>query len=124
MTVSGRTVRPSQVTGLPRPGRRVGYSGDTRPSRRLARFFSGCDLLILDSTFRAADRDKAVERKHSTSTEAAQMAKDAGARRLVLTHFSARYRNVAPLVREARAVFPETAAAADGLSVRVDYPPG
>jgi len=124
VTVGGRTISPSQVTGPQRPGRRIGYSGDTRPSRRLVRFFSRCDLLILDSTFRGSDRDKAIERKHSTSLEAAQMALEAGARRLVLTHFSARYRNVSPLVREARAVFPETVAAHDGLCVRVDYPSG
>jgi len=124
VVVDGRTIAPTQVTGPPRAGRRVGYSGDTRPSQRLARFFSRCDLLILDSTFRGSDRDKAVERKHSTSVEAAEMALKAGARRLVLTHFSARYRNVSALVREARAIFPETIAASDGLEVRVDYPEG
>jgi ribonuclease Z len=124
VTVGGRTVTPSQVTGPPRPGRKVGYSGDTRPSQRLVRLFSGCDLLILDSTFRGSDRDKAVERMHSTSLEAAELALRAKARRLVLTHFSARYRNVSPLVREARGIFPDTVAASDGLSVRVDYPAG
>ena len=124
VVVGGRTVTPSQVTGPPRPGRRIGYSGDTRPSRRLARFFRGCDLLILDSTFRGSDRDKAVERKHSTCVEAAEMAREAGARKLVLTHFSARYRNVSALVREARRVFPETVAASDGLSLKVDYATG
>jgi ribonuclease Z len=124
VVVDGRTIAPTQVTGPPRTGRRVGYSGDTRPSQRLVRFFSRCDLLILDSTFRGSDRDKAVERKHSTSVEAAEMALKAGARRLVLTHFSARYRNVSALVREARAVFPETTAASDGMTVKVDYPEG
>jgi len=122
--VKGRTVSPTQVTGPPRPGRTIGYSGDTRPSRRLVRFFSRCDLLILDSTFRGSDEDKAIERKHSTSLEAARMALEARARRLALTHFSARYRNVSPLLREARGVFPETIAASDGLCVKVDYPPG
>jgi len=124
VVVGGKKIAPAQVTGPPRAGRRVGYSGDTRPSERLVRFFSHCDLLIFDSTFRGGDRDKAVERKHSTSVEAAETALKAGARRLVLTHFSARYRNVSPLVREARAVFPETIAASDGLEVKVDYPEG
>ena len=124
VNVKGKKVVPSQVTGPTRPGRRIGYSGDTRPSPRLVRFFSRCDLLILDSTFAGKDRDKAVERKHSTSLEAAETALKAGARRLVLTHFSARYRNVSALVREARSVFPETMAATDGLNVKVDYPEG
>jgi ribonuclease Z len=120
--VEGRTISPSEVMGPPRPGRKIGYSGDTRPSPRLARFFSGCDLLIFDSTFHGKDRDKAVERKHSTCLEAAEIAKKAGVRRLALTHFSARYTSVASLVRQARKVFPETIAARDGLKVEVDYP--
>lgn len=122
VSVDGRKVRSSDVTGPPRPGRRVGYSGDTRPSRALTRFFRRCDLLVFDSTYTAADEAKAVEFKHSTSAEAALLAKQAGVRRLALTHFSARYTTTASLLREARKVFPNTVAAADGLSVEVDYP--
>ena len=122
ITLGGKRVEPLEVTGPPRPGRKIGYSGDTRPTSRLARFFSGCDLLIFDSTFRDSDRDKAVERKHTTSLEAAELAKKAKARQLVLTHFSARYTSVSSLVREARMVFPNTIAASDGLSIEVAYP--
>ncbi|MDG6901894.1 MAG: ribonuclease Z [Nitrososphaerota archaeon] len=122
VTVGGRQVDPSEVVGPPRPGRKIGYSGDTRPSGGLARFFAGCDLLIFDSTFSEKDRDKAVERKHSTSTEAASLASKARARKLVLTHFSARYTRTSSLVREARKIFPNSVAAADGLSLDVDYP--
>ena len=117
-----RVITARDVTGLPRPGRRIGYSGDTRPSRRLSRFFSRCDLLVFDSTFVSKDKEKAVERKHSTSVEAAVVAKEAHARRLVLTHFSARYKSVSALVKEARSVFPNTIPASDGLVVEVDYP--
>ena len=119
VTVEGKTIRPREVLGPRREGRRVGYSGDTRPSATLARLFAGADLLIFDSTFAAGDADKAVERKHSTCVEAAELAKKAHVRRLALTHFSARYRNVSPLVREAREVFPETFAASDGMFVDV-----
>jgi ribonuclease Z len=77
------------------------------------------DLLIFDSTFAARDADKAVERKHSTAVEAARLAKEAGARELVLTHFSARYRNTGQLLREATEVFEETVAAKDGLVLEV-----
>lgn len=117
--VEGRTVRPREVLGPPRAGRRIGYSGDTRPSSTLRRFFAGVDLLIFDSTFAARDADKAVQRKHSTSVEAAELARKAGVGRLALTHFSARYKNVSALSREARAVFPETFAADDGMFVEV-----
>ena len=119
VTVAGRTIRPREVLGPRREGRTVGYSGDTRPSAALARFLSGADLLIFDSTFAAGDADKAVERKHSTSVEAAELAKKARVRRLALTHFSARYRSVSALVKQAREVFPEAFAARDGLFVDV-----
>lgn len=119
--VAGRKVAPSDVSGPMRPGRKIGYSGDTRPSRRLAALFRGSDLLIFDSTFAERDRDKAVERKHSTSVEAAELAKEAGVLRLVLTHFSARYSSVSKLLRDAKEVFPHTVAAKDGLELSVPY---
>ena len=117
----GKKVTSADVTGPPRAGRKVGYSGDTRPTAGLVRFFRGCDLLIFDSTFSKADADKAIERKHSTSAEAAQVAKKAMVRKLALTHFSARYGRVSNLVKEARRIFPNTFAAADGLRVDVPY---
>lgn len=122
VVIGVRKVSPSDVTGPPRPGRRIGYSGDTRPSPRFHRFFRGCDLLVFDSTFRGSDREKAIERKHSTCLEAAEVASKAKAKRLALTHFSARYSRVSALVKEARSVFPSTFAAADGMKVEVDYP--
>lgn len=119
VVAGGRKVSPSQVLGPSRPGRRIGYSGDTRPTRRLAAFFRGVDLLIFDSTFASKDADKAVDRKHSTSVEAAEVARTAAVRALVLTHFSARYRTAAPLLRQARAVFKRTTAAYDGLLLEI-----
>jgi ribonuclease Z len=119
VTAGGRTIRPSEVLGPRREGRRIGYSGDTRPSATLRRFFSEADLLIFDSTFAAKDADKALERMHSTSVEAAELAKEAHVGRLALTHFSARYREVSALVRQAREIFPETFAASDGMFVDV-----
>jgi ribonuclease Z len=119
VVVEGKRVLPGQVLGPARPGRKIGYSGDTRPTRRLARFFSGADLLIFDSTFAPKDADKAVERNHSTSVEAAEVAKAAGVKALVLTHFSARYRSTGPMLRQASEVFRKTLAAHDGLVLEV-----
>jgi ribonuclease Z len=119
VVVKGRKIHPREVLGPTRLGRNIGYSGDTRPSPTLTRFFSGVDLLIFDSTFAARDADKAVDRGHSTSSEAAELAKNAHVRRLALTHFSARYKNVSALVKQAREIFPETFAASDGLFVDV-----
>jgi ribonuclease Z len=123
VTFKGKRIAPSEVTGPRRPGRKLGYSGDTRPSAALVRLFAGCDLLIFDSTFRAGDRDKAAKRGHSTCTEAATVAARAKVRKLVLTHFSARYTDSSPLVSEAKKVFPNTVAARDGLTLEVSYPP-
>jgi ribonuclease Z len=114
-----KVVRPEQVLGPERKGRRVGISGDTRPSERLARFFKACDVLIFDSTYSDAHKENAIENKHSTSREAAELAKKARVRNLVLTHFSARYRNVSVLVKQARDVFPSTIAARDGMVYEV-----
>jgi ribonuclease Z len=119
VSVGGVKFSPGQVLGPARPGRSIGYSGDTRPTRRLAKFFSGVELLIFESTFSSKDADKALERKHSTASEAASLAKEAGVKRLVLTHFSARYRRADALLREARGIFPETVAASDGLVLDV-----
>jgi ribonuclease Z len=119
--VRGRRFRPADVMGDRRPGRKLGYSGDTRPTKSLERFFRGSDLLIFDSTFSSGDQEKAKERMHTTSVEAAELAREAGVRKLVLTHFSARYRNVNRLLKEARSIMPETVAAADGLTVEVPY---
>jgi ribonuclease Z len=122
VVMAGVRFHPGQVLGPARPGRSIGYSGDTRPTKSLARFFSGVELLIFDSTFAARDADRAVERKHSTSTEAALIAREAGAKRLALTHFSARYKRTDGLLREARRIFPDTVAARDGLVLDVPAP--
>jgi ribonuclease Z len=119
VTVKGRKFNPTQVLGPERPGRSIGYSGDTRPSKNLVKFFSSVDLLIFDSTFASKDEDKAVERGHSTAVEAAELARQAGARRLALTHFSARYSRIDSLLREAKKVFGDTVAAHDGLTLDV-----
>ena len=121
VVVGGKRFRPADVMGERRAGRKVGYSGDTRPTESLARFFRGSDLLIFDSTFSPDDQDKAKERMHSTSVEAAELAQRADVRKLVLTHFSARYKRIESLLREARKVMPETVAAADGLTIEVPY---
>ena len=112
----GRTVLPEEVLGKPRSGKRIGITGDTRPSDSLTRFFHGCDVIVADSTYGDQHKELAVANMHSTAREAATMAKKARAKALILTHFSARYRNVSQLVRQAREVFPNTVAASDQMT--------
>ena len=107
----GTVVASADLLGPPRPGAAFAYVLDTTPcdgGRQLAR---GADLLMHEATFTDAHADRAAEVGHSTARQAAEVARDAGARRLLLTHFSARYADPAPLVAEAREVFPETEAA-------------
>jgi ribonuclease Z len=118
----GRRVGPADLVGQPRRGRTVVYTGDTRPSPTVVEAARGADLLIHDSTFGEEERARAVETGHSTAAQAAEVAREAGARRLVLTHISPRYTRDAPeLLAEAKAVFPESLVARDGLTLEVPF---
>jgi ribonuclease Z len=121
----GRRITPEQLVGQPRPGRTVVISGDTRPCAALAKAAHGADLLVHEATFSHEDHVRAKETGHSTALEAAELARDAGVKRLVLTHISPRYSRDAPeLAAEARLVFPETTVARDGLEVEVGFAGG
>ena len=118
----GRTVSPADLVGQPRRGRTLVYSGDTRPTLNVLEAARGADLLIHEATFGGEEAERAVETGHSTASEAARLALEAGVRRLVLTHISPRYTRDAPeLLAEARAVFPETTIARDGMVVEVGF---
>ena len=119
----GRSITPEQLVGPPRPGRTVVYSGDTRPHPAVIKAAQGADLLVHEATFGEEERARALETGHSTAREAAQVAREAGVRQLVLTHISPRYSREAPeLLAEAQAVFPHTTVARDGLVVEVPFP--
>lgn len=120
--VDGRTIRADEVVGPPRPGRRVVYSGDTRPSRATLRIARDADLLIHDATFGEEEKDRARATGHSTAREAGEVARRARARRLVLTHLSARYADdPRALEREARAVYAGAVVAHDGMEIEVPF---
>ena len=106
--VEGRVITPDQVVGPARPGRKVVYTGDTRPTRATITMAMGADLLIHDATFGRDEKRRARETRHSTVTEAARVAQRARVKRLVLTHLSARYaESPRALERQARAIFPD-----------------
>lgn len=120
--VEGRVVRPEEVVGPARPGRTVVYTGDTRPAESTVEVARGTELLIHDATFTREDGPRARKTGHSTAREAAETARRTGAKRLVLTHLSARYsENSRPLEREAREVYPDAVVAHDGLVVEIPY---
>lgn len=116
----GRVVDPATLVGPPRAGRKVVYSGDTRPHAAVVGAARGADLLVHEATFVQAEERWARETGHSTARQAAEVARDAGVRRLFLTHISNRYAlDTSVLLEEARAVFPEVSVARDGLEVEV-----
>lgn len=122
VTHGGKIVRSSEVVGPARRGRKVGISGDTRPTDKLAQFFRGCDVLVFESTYSRDKQQKAIENWHSTAAEAATVAKEAGAKKLFLTHFSARYDETSVLVKEAGEIHGNVEAAEDLKSVEIPYP--
>lgn len=119
--IDEKTVNSSRVVGPPRPGRKIGISGDTRPTEKLRLFFKDCDLLIYESTYSQDEQAKAIESFHSTATEAAFLAKSCSVKKLYLTHFSARYEDVTDLVKEAKRIHSNTEAAEDLKAVEVPY---
>ena len=109
----GKIVEPGAVLGTPRKGRKVVYTGDTRPFRNFPKFASGADLLVHDSTFDDTLSEKAEEDGHSTPSQAAKAAKTCKAKKLVLTHISARYADSSLLLDQAKKIFAETIGATD-----------
>jgi len=118
----GRKLTADGFVGAARPGRVVAFTGDTRPSAATVDAAQDADLLIHEATFGEEERDRARDTGHATAKEAAQVALAAKAKRLVLSHVSARYSISADeLVREAREVFPNVSVAKDGLEVDVPF---
>ncbi len=120
--VDGRIIHPDEVVGPSRPGRLVVYTGDTRPCAQTVERAAGAQLLVHEATFGSDEAERAKDTAHSTAAEAAAVAREAGVGELLLTHLSARYSDVpAPIEEEARAVFPATRVAHDGLVVEVSF---
>ena len=123
--VDGKTIEASEVVGQARRGRRVVYTGDTRPAPSTVKMARDADLLIHEATFAEEDAARARETDHSTAREAGEVAREAAVRRLVLTHISPRYAlDPSVLAREAGERFPSTEVAYDGLEIEVPFADG
>lgn len=119
INLNGETVLPEQVLGEERKGRRIVYSGDTRPCSNMINFSFRADVLIHESTFDDSHQDKALENGHSTASEASQIAKSAQVRKLILTHISTRYRDTDLLEKEALKIFENPILAEDLMRIKV-----
>jgi len=112
-------VRSSDVMGAERPGKSVAYCLDTRPCAMAVQLARNVDLLIHEATYTEEFASEAQQYGHSTAAQAARTARDAGARRLLITHFSTRFPDPTPLLEEARAIFPDTILAEDLMEIEV-----
>ena len=111
--VDGKIIKPEQVLGPPRKGRKITYSGDTMPCEEMIEFAKESDLLIHESTYKTEDKDKADLHAHSTSKDAAEIAFYSNSKKLILTHISTRYTDVNDLLAQAREIFENTELAED-----------
>ncbi len=109
----GKEITIDQVAGGIRRGRKIVYSGDTAPTEEMVEFARYADILIHEATADSSLEEKANQYGHSTARQAAEIAKRAGVRNLILVHISSRYRSPTPLLKEAREVFPDTIIPAD-----------
>ena len=119
ITIENKSIKPSQIMGPNISGKKIGVSGDTRPTKKLEKFFRNCDYLVFDSTFSDELREKAIQSCHSTAKEAAVFAKNADVKNLILTHFSARYKDEKVLLNEAKAIHNSVIAANDQLKINI-----
>jgi len=120
----GHIVRPADVMGAPRSGRKFSYVTDSLYFPEISKEVAGSDLLICEGMFEKALTDSAIEKKHMTAIQAAIIARDAGGvRKLGLIHYSPRYadRELKLLESEARTVFPDTVLTRDRMNFPIEY---
>jgi ribonuclease Z len=116
---NGHVVKPEDVMGTPRQGRKIVYTGDTRPFKFLEKFAAGADLLIHDSTLSEELAERAKEYGHSTPDQAAKSAKKAKVKKLILTHISQRYEDTSIWLKQAKKIFKNTAVAEDFMRIEI-----
>jgi ribonuclease Z len=121
VSLNGSEVRPDQVMGEPRQGRKVVITGDTAPCEMTRVAAHAAQLLVHDGTFAVEESARAAETGHSTARDAAQLAADAEVGMLTIVHVSTRY-NVSKVLAEAREVFPNTVAPRDFDLVEIPFP--
>ena len=117
--INEKIIKPEQVLGEKRPGKKIGISGDTMPTKELEKFFKNCDYLVFDSTFLDEEKQRAQDTCHSTAKQAATLGKNAKVKNLILTHFSARYKDEVRHLKEAEEIHSSVTTARDLLEIEI-----
>lgn len=119
VTYDGIMIKNEEITLPPPEPLSYAYCSDTKYFKELAKFIKGVTLLYHESTFDKSEEKLADITGHSTSINAATVAKEAGVKELIIGHFSARYKNIGVLLDKAKTIFPNTFAAQDGKTYEV-----
>lgn len=119
VTPEGEVIANDRLTRPSEPVRKYAYCSDTIYRKEIARQIAGVDLLFHEATFAQIDLARAKETFHTTASQAARLALDAGVKQLVIGHFSARYENEQVLLEEAATVFPNTILAKENLCINL-----
>ena len=117
---NGEVIPNEALTYIHHKARSYAYLSDTNYSAKAAERVKGCDLLSHEATYSERDAMSAAGRGHSTTTDAAKVALKAEAERLIIGHFSARYKELEPLAEECRAIFPNTHVAYEGTTFTIE----
>ncbi|MCX8197784.1 MAG: ribonuclease Z [Candidatus Micrarchaeota archaeon] len=118
IAVGGKKIKLKDVT-YRQAGKKIVYSGDTAPCQAVAKAAKDADLLIHEATFCSDRQEEAKKSRHSTAIQAAEVAKKAGAKKLALTHISARYPDPSAILAEAKQVFENCIVAEDGMKIKI-----
>lgn len=118
ITFKGKKIKPDAISYVVK-GKKIAYVADTVPCKGAVELAKDADLMICESTHKSGMEEKTTEYMHMTSKDAAQLAHQANAKKLILTHFSQRYKSVKELEDEAREIFPETTAAYDFMKIKL-----
>jgi ribonuclease Z len=123
MSAEGIEVKPEEVLGAARNGRKFSYVTDTKYLPSIAAEVAGSDLLVCEGMFENALAADAAEKKHMTAAQAATIARDASVRKMALIHYSPRYTDsdLKKLLDEARCIFPDTILSRDRMILPIEY---
>jgi ribonuclease Z len=119
ITPRGQRISNADVTAAPEPGKRYAFCADTRYDENIIPYISGADMIYHETTYHDNLREKAFERFHTTTRQAAEIAKKAGVKKLLIGHFSSKYSTLEQFESEAREVFPHTELALEGNTYEV-----
>jgi ribonuclease Z len=119
ITPRGQRISNEEVTAAPEPGKKYAFCADTRYDENMVQYINGADMIYHETTYHDNMREKAFERFHCTTKQAAEIAKKAGVKKLLIGHFSSKYSTLEQFESEAREVFPNTEIAVEGSSFEI-----